>query len=205
MKAISALFLATMLFGIQSLRAQVVADGATNTLSNVTNSIIGDVTIGTNGSFTLLILSDNTLLTNSGSGQIGLNASAKSNEVRLVSPTARWRSGNGLTVGNDGASSRLLVSNGAYLEGNGAVMAFTRASSNNSALVTGSGSIWTNRGDLTVGDNGRGNQLIITNGGQVASRFGYVSLNATTSNNLVMVSGNGSAWAMQQDLEFGYF
>ena len=39
--------------------AQIVNDGATNTLSNVTNIISGDVVVGTNGSFTLLILSDN--------------------------------------------------------------------------------------------------------------------------------------------------
>src|SRR5205823_9215755 len=78
---------------VPTLRAQIVADGATNTLSNVTNSFPGDVTVGTNGSFTLLILADNALVTNSVNGVIGLNATAKSNEVRLVSPTARWQVG----------------------------------------------------------------------------------------------------------------
>jgi len=42
-----------------SLRAQPVNDGATNTLSNVTTNFTGDVTVGTHGSVTLLILSDN--------------------------------------------------------------------------------------------------------------------------------------------------
>src|SRR6185369_9219829 len=46
-----------------SVNAQLVNDGATNTLSNVTNSFIGDVTVGTNGAFTLLVLSNNALLT----------------------------------------------------------------------------------------------------------------------------------------------
>jgi hypothetical protein len=36
---------------LSALRAQIVNDGATNTLSNVTNSFAGDVTVGTNGSF----------------------------------------------------------------------------------------------------------------------------------------------------------
>ena len=49
---------------VSPLRAQLVADGATNTLSNVTNNITGTVTVGTNGSFTLLTLGDNALLTN---------------------------------------------------------------------------------------------------------------------------------------------
>src|SRR4051794_11230563 len=49
------IMVAAMLLAASS-RGQVVADGATNTLSNVTNSIVGDVTVGTNGSLTLLIL-----------------------------------------------------------------------------------------------------------------------------------------------------
>ena len=51
--------------------AQVVNDGATNTLNNVTNTIVGDVIVGTNGSFTLLILTNKAVLTNSGGGYIG--------------------------------------------------------------------------------------------------------------------------------------
>src|SRR5205085_10352359 len=40
---------AVILLAVMPLRAQIVNDGATNTLSNVTNSIIADVTVGTNG------------------------------------------------------------------------------------------------------------------------------------------------------------
>ena len=54
------LFLAALVIAAPTLHAQVVADGATNTLSNVTTNITGDVIVGTNGSFTLLVLSDNT-------------------------------------------------------------------------------------------------------------------------------------------------
>ena len=65
--------------------AQVVNDGASLTLSNVTNSFPGDVTVGTNGSFTLLVLSDNALLTNSANGVIGRNA-LQDVAVRTVTP-----------------------------------------------------------------------------------------------------------------------
>ena len=44
----STTFLSVMLFVVPRLHAQLVADGATNTLSNVTNTITGDVTVGTN-------------------------------------------------------------------------------------------------------------------------------------------------------------
>ena len=41
-----------------TLCAQVVADGATNTLSNVTHSITGRVAVGPNGLSTVLVLSN---------------------------------------------------------------------------------------------------------------------------------------------------
>src|SRR4051794_14183555 len=107
--------LALTLLAVMPLRAQIVNDGATITLSNITNKFTGDVTVGTNGSFTLLVMSDNALLTNSGNGTIGLNATARSNEVRLASPSARWQMGNTLNVGNNGAFNRLSVSNGALV------------------------------------------------------------------------------------------
>src|SRR5262245_55792151 len=53
--------IAMLAMPVMDVGAQLVNDGATNTLSNLTNTFTGDVTIGTNGSFTLLVLSDNTL------------------------------------------------------------------------------------------------------------------------------------------------
>src|SRR5580765_6359747 len=106
-----------MVLAATPLRSQIVADGATNTLSNTTNSVPGDVIVGTNGSFTLLIISDNALLTNTVNGVIGLNGTAKSNEVRLVSPTARWFPSNQLFIGSNGSFNRLVVSNGATVRG----------------------------------------------------------------------------------------
>jgi len=191
------------LFGdLAPLRAQVVADGATNTLSNTTNNF-ASVTIGTNGSFTLLTLSNNALLTNSGNGTIGLNVTAKSNEVRLVSASARWRMGNNFFVGSNGAFSRLVISNGALVENFDGILANGLASSNNIAFVTGGGSTWSNRGDLTVGFSGRENQLIVTNGGRVGNRFGYLGRQPGSSNNVARVSGSGSVWTNQFDLTVG--
>src|SRR6185503_19991538 len=143
----------------------VVNDGETNTLSNVTNNITGDVTVGTNGSFTLLILSDNSLLTNSVNGLIGLNTAAKSNEVRLISATARWRMSGKLFLGSNGPFSRLIVSNGAFLDNNTGFLGRGAGSSNNFAFVTGNGSLWSNRVDLAVGIPGGGNQLVVSDGG----------------------------------------
>lgn len=189
---------------VPTLRAQVVADGATNTLSNVTNAFIGDVTVGTNGSFTLLVLSDNALLTNSVNGVIGLNLTASSNEVQLLSPTARWRMGGSLFVGSNGAMNRLVLSNGAFVDNNNGTLGNRVDSSNNFALVTGAGSLWSNRLDLRVGTGGRSNQLIVRDGGWVASQSGFVGNNVGANNNFALVSGSGSVWSNALNLTVGF-
>ena len=182
---------------VRSLSAQIVNDGATNTLSNVTNTITGDVTVGTNGSFTLLVLSDNALLTNSGDGTIGFNTTAKSNEVRLASPSARWQvGGTFLNVGSNGAFNRLVVSNGAMVQDNFVILGRNLSASNNLALVTGSGSVWSNGIGFWLGLDGGGNQLVVSNGGVLRNdnNSGYIGLNLTGSNNLAVVTGSGSTW-----------
>ncbi|HEX5223252.1 MAG TPA: hypothetical protein VFZ59_27075 [Verrucomicrobiae bacterium] len=192
-----------VLFGnFVSLRAQVVADGATNTLSNTTNSF-ASVTVGTNGSFTLLTLSNNALLTNSGNGTIGLNATAKSNEVRLVGPTASWRMGGSLIVGSNGAFSRLVISNGAVLEDFDGNLGFRNASSNNSALVTGPGSLWTNRNSFFMSGGflvaSPSNRLVVSDSGALVSG-GTVTVGGF--GNQVLITGAGSRWVNQSDFNF---
>jgi len=179
-----------------SLRAQLVNDGGTATLANVTNSIPGDVTVGTNGSFTLLTLltlSDNALLTNSANGVIGRNASARSNEVRLTSPTARWLMGGDLSVGSNGAMNRLLVSNRAWAENFIGSLATGVQSCNNVALVTGRGSVWSNRASVILGWFGPNNQVIVSNGGSVVVGAGStIGSQVSASGNVATVTGSGS-------------
>src|SRR5206468_1245905 len=95
-----------------SAPAQVVNDGATNTLNNLTNTVTGDVTVGTNGSFTLLILTNNALLTNSGFAYIGRNAGANSNTVFLIGTNTRWLMSKNLEVGSSGSFNLLVNSTG---------------------------------------------------------------------------------------------
>src|SRR5437016_4337819 len=172
--------------------AQIVADGATNTLSNVTSTITGNVIVGTNGSFTLLVLSDNALLTNSAEGTIGFNTTAKSNEVRLASPSARWQAGGTfLNVGSNGAFNRLVVSNGATVQDNFVILGRNLSASNNLGLVTGSGSVWTNGLGFWLGLDGGGNQLVVSNGGILRNdnNSALIGGNPTSSNNLAVVTG----------------
>jgi len=195
------IILTAALLSASATQAQIVNDGATNTLSNVTNTFTGDVTVGTNGSFTLVVLSDNSLLTNSGSGIIGLNATARSNEVRLISPSARWRMGGLLFLGSSGSFNQLVVSNGASVSDGGAIISYLAGTSNR-ALITGSGSTWSNAGPLYHGFTDPGNQLVVSNGGVVFNDV-QAFIGVGSSNNLAVVTGSGSTWTTASDLGVG--
>jgi len=188
-------------------RAQLVNDGATITLSNITNSFTGNVTVGTNGSFTLLVLSDNALLTNSANGNIGLNVTAKSNAVQLISPTARWRMGGTLFVGSNGSLSRLVVSNGAFVESASLTVGNHSAGSNNEAIVTGPGSTLNSPSGIWVGAGGNSNRLTILNGGQIIATnsvgLSVVGFNEGVKATSVLVSDPGSRWSVNHTLFIG--
>jgi len=186
----------------KSIHAQVVNDGATNILSNVTNHIPGGVTVGTNGSFALLVLANNCLLTNSGISEIGRNTTARSNEVRLTSASARWHMLNPLQVGVSGSFNRLAISNGAAVHSSQGVIGNSSASaSNNTVIVNGAGSVWSVATSFIVGLLGSNNRLEVSDGGHVNADSG--SIGEVASNNAVLVMGSGSVWSNATDLTVG--
>src|SRR6266446_2224981 len=124
-------------------QAQIVNDGATATLNHVTNTISGSIIVGTNGPFTLLILTNGTLLTNSGNGTIGLNAGANSNTVKVTSGNTRWAMSSDLSVGSVGSFNRLVITNGGLVQNGFGALGINPASSSNLAVVTSAGSAFT--------------------------------------------------------------
>ena len=185
-------------------QAQVVNDGATATLNHVTNTISGGITVGTNGPFTLLILTNGTLLTNSGNGTIGLNAGANSNTVKVTSGNTRWAMSSDLSVGSVGSFNRLVITNGGLVQNGFGALGIDPASRSNLAVITGAGSVWTNQNDLYVGYVGRGNSLVVSNGGFVADTSGILGVDALSSNNLTTVTDSGSHWSNRASLFVGF-
>jgi T5SS/PEP-CTERM-associated repeat protein len=116
-------------------------------------------------------------------------------QTNLISGvTSNW-AGDYLVGSNTMADALLLQSGGVLSNGFGYV-GYEISSSNNGVLVTDSGSIWTNSSNpLYVGYSGAGNSLVISNGGQVASGYGYMGYNSSSSNNTALVVGKGSVAA----------
>src|SRR6266536_4579596 len=65
-------------------RAQLVADGTTNTINAHATNLLGELIIGTNGSFTRLVITNAAAVTNSADAYIGRNYTAASNQVEVT-------------------------------------------------------------------------------------------------------------------------
>jgi T5SS/PEP-CTERM-associated repeat protein len=118
--------------------------------------------------------------------------------------TSNW-TGN-YYVGNSFSTNVLIVQSNGVLTSSGGYLGYDSSSSNNSALVTDAGSIWSN-GFLYVGNYGYGNSLVVSNGAQVlVSGFAQVGAGSLPKigSNSVLVTGNGSVWSNGQDLAVGY-
>jgi T5SS/PEP-CTERM-associated repeat protein len=149
----------------------------------------------------LLVLSNNVLVTNTSRGIIGLNASAQSNEVHIISPTARWQMGGVLSVGSNGPFSRLVISGGGQVTDFGAIVGRRAPASNCTAIVTDSGSLWSHGDGLVLGQSSSRNLLVVSNGATIVSPYGYAG--DSGSDNKTVVTGAGSHWTNDTDLIVG--
>lgn len=109
----------------------------------------------------------------------------------------------GLYVGNRGYGNQLIVSNQAVVvcdsfrvEGNGGT--------HQRVVVTGGGSLITNRSDTFVGPSGGSNQLFITDGGVFADNSAYID-GANSGGNLAVVAGTDAIWTNRSDLYVGWY
>jgi T5SS/PEP-CTERM-associated repeat protein len=154
----------------------------------------GSFYLGSSSVRNQLIASNGAAVFTTGDGFIGFDTGAHSNSAALSGPATRWSISSNLYVGNLGAQNRLAVNNGAGVVSSNSYLGFDLLSISNTALVAGPGSTWSNTGDLFIGWNGRGNQVLVTNGGKVWNRDSELGRNGS-SNNFVLLSGAGSLWS----------
>ena len=95
-------------------------------------------------------------------------------------------------VGSNYYQNVLIITNAGVLSNRYGYIGYLTGGSNNAAIVTGTGSVWTNDHDLYVGSSSAGNTLTITDGGTVFSIDAYIGYLSGGSNNAVTVNGTGS-------------
>ncbi len=164
----------------------------------------GSLYVGYNGFDNSLVVSNGAQVLNGAEAWVGAGVISRigSNSVVVTGNSSVWSNGLDLSVGDPGSCNRVVVRNGGLLiNNNGYVGAYAATSSNNSLVVSDTGSVWTNLGDVRIGDQGVGNSLTVSNGGNVFSGFGYVGYTGGT--NGVVVTGSGSLWTNRNDLTIG--
>jgi len=181
-------------YGSNSNTIQVTTGGRWN------NS--GQLTIGLRGSFNEMTISASGQVFNA-KGILGYDGAT--NKVLVTGSGSLWNNSGDLIIGDHSVLNQMTVTNGGKVAvGGAAYIGYQATASNNSALVTGSGSIWTNSNNLTVGLSGSANQMTIAAGGVVYNVDGIVGNNSGSSNNSALVTGAGSAWINSGNLYIGY-
>jgi T5SS/PEP-CTERM-associated repeat protein len=182
------------------------ASGSTNNVLAVEGSnsflgLSGAMTVGNSGSSNQLLISNGGVVSNFSAGAVGNNV-GHGNLVQVSGPGSAWLNAGTLNIGSLGASNLLVIDTGGSVRSPGAVLGGALGANANSALVTGVGSLWTDTGDLTVGDS-IGNSLTISNGGQLHGFTSVLGGAGVSSNNFAIVTGAGSVWSNSASLEVG--
>ena len=113
-------------------------------------------------------------------------------QTNTITSATNW-GGVAYYVGSNSVSDVLLVNSGGMLTNVAPLrIGYTAAAGNNMAVVSGTG-LLRSSDDIVVGENGSGNQVIITNGGQVRGKGELdIGNNPGATSNMVLVSGSGS-------------
>jgi len=181
----------------------VVTDGATFRSTNIRMSGPNNAVAVTNGGYlrTLGI-------------SVGETAAANSNLFLLSGAASSVTNAGSTTVGGSGAYATLRIENGAkYTNAVSTVIGQGAGSSNNLMVLSGTGSVYKNGNDFSLGGGssntllitsggfvaspnfqftGQNNQIILTNGGTANTVATLIGVGSATANNRVVVTGTGS-------------
>ena len=188
--------------------------GYTNSANNNTVLVTGAGSVWTNtgtlyvgyyGSRSSLTIVNSAAVRNA-AGHIGYQATSSNNTVVIGGPSSVWTCTTDPTVGYYGSGNSLLITNGGAWYTTDAYIGFKTNANNNTAIVTGSGSVWRVTGGWQVGGSGASNSLTIANGGAIfATGGGYVGYTATSGSNVAVVTGSGSVWTNGANVVVGYY
>jgi T5SS/PEP-CTERM-associated repeat protein len=169
--------------------------GSSNNVITVTGSgsqwkLSNFLSVGDAAGSNSMIISNGGRVVNSGTfSRLGRDATSGNNSLIVDGAGTQLVASNGtFTVGNQGSLQSVTVKNSGQILSLGVSVGGLPPSSNNTILVTGTGSVWTASGLLTVGAGDQGNQVVVTNG----SQFVTTGIDVTPTNkagSVVTVAG----------------
>lgn len=181
----------------------VTVDGTNSTWTNVAGITIGQDLTGTGK----LIINNGGTVT-AGSCVVGVS-STSANELTVDGADSRLDTSGNTYIGMFGTATMKISDGGVVSNADGyightyATINSVRINSTGTVTVEGTGSTWTNDGDLYVGDR-RNGTLYIQDGGTVENNEGYIGhYNGSTGK--ATVDGAGSTWTMDDILGVGFW
>ncbi|MFZ4695305.1 MAG: hypothetical protein ACOYMV_09285, partial [Verrucomicrobiia bacterium] len=131
--------------------------------------------VGSSGAGNQLVIADGGTV-HSAVSTVGDNLASSNNMVLVSGAGSVWYSGSSV-VGNHSAGNRLTISDGGTVQCADSRIGNMRDASNNTVVVSGTGSVWRMTTLLVANNASTGNGLILSNGG-VASVNGSVTIAA---------------------------
>jgi len=184
----------------------LVFTGGAGTLSfNQTNTLTFAGLISGNGSV-IQLGTGTTILTGTNSYTGG--TTIRNGTLQISSNGVINHPGASTIIGDQSGDNGSLVINGGLLDDTNGLLG-NSAGATGTMTVSGTNSIWTNSGELTIGVDGSGNSMTITNGGIVSvvdssDNIGTViGLNSDSSNNSILVTGSNSLLTNAHDMIIG--
>ena len=156
---------------------RVLVTGTNSLWSNSANFFYdGSLYVGFAGSGNNLVISNGGTVAVASNSYIGFTNTSSNNSVLVAGSNSLWTNSFAMHVGNFGSGNSLVISNEGKVASFFGIIGISTNSSNNSVLVTGTNSLWTNSSTLYVGYLGSGNSLTISNGGTVADLEGFIGI-----------------------------
>ncbi len=155
--------------------------------------IAGELQVGNVSSGNSLVIRNGATVSSTLSTSIGISGS--NNSVTVDGAGSSLTNVGSLIVGTysqsfNSSANSLLVANGGSVTSGSATIGNTTSAFGNSVTVSGSGSLWTNDGDVILGNGGSSNSLSVTNGGWMGSANFFISNTNTSLDNSVLVTGS---------------
>ena len=132
--------------------------------------------------------------------------SGNNNSILITDSGSFWDDSavaSNIRFGVNGSGNSLVVSNGGQVLGYYAFVGDT-SSSNNFALVTGTGSSFSVNCYIYAGYAGHDNTFTLANGAAVEDKFCYIGYTAPSSHNSVLITGTNSYWHNSYSMYVGF-
>ena len=138
-------------------------------------------------------------------GALGTDATSSNNRALVTGGGSALNCADNVYVGLNGPVNNLVISNGGKVIDTQGYVGSNPGSDYNSALVTGTNSVWTNRFEQYVGYSSAGNSLVVSNGGRIICTDGIIGMNSGGASNSAVVAGAGSLWTSRSNVYAGCY